>query len=66
MLTDLDLLNVHQRTFWDAPVTFDEVDLSNVEQAEEERVLAFKKCCFEQRYKLCRLVSSGVHRHCDI
>lgn len=42
VLSDLDLLNVHQRTFWESPVEFDELELSNDDHPEEDRVLAFK------------------------
>jgi hypothetical protein len=49
VLTDLDLLNVHQRTFWEAPVEFGELELSTAEQSDEERVLAFKHLAGMQR-----------------
>jgi hypothetical protein len=42
VLTDLELLNVHQRTFWEPPVQFEELKLSNMEQSDDERVLAFR------------------------
>ncbi len=41
--TELDLLNVHQRTFWQAPVEFDDVELTNNEPDEDERLIAFQR-----------------------
>jgi hypothetical protein len=49
VLADLELLNVHQRSFWEAPVHFSELELSNVEQSVDERVLAFKHLAEMQR-----------------
>lgn len=49
VLTDLDLLNVHQRTFWEPPVRFEELKLSNMEQSEDDRFLAFKYLAGMQR-----------------
>lgn len=42
VLSELDLLNVHQRTFWEPPVSFEELQLSNMEQSEDDIFLAFK------------------------
>ncbi len=42
VMSDLELLNVHQRTFWEAPTRFDELELSNIEPPDDERVLAFR------------------------
>ena len=49
VLSDLDLLNVHQRTFWEPPVRFEELQLSNVEQSDDDRLLAFKHLAEMQR-----------------
>lgn len=49
VLSDLDLLNVHQRTFWEPPVRFEELQLSNMEQSEDDRLLAFKHLAEMQR-----------------
>lgn len=49
VLSELDLLNVHQRTFWESPVEFEELDLSNSEQSDDERVLAFQRLAAMQR-----------------
>jgi hypothetical protein len=49
VLSDLDLLNVHQRTFWEAPVRFEELQLANTEQSEDDRLLAFKHLAEMQR-----------------
>lgn len=49
VLTDLDLLNVHQRTFWEPPVRFEDLELANLEQSEDDRLLAFKHLATMQR-----------------
>lgn len=49
VLSDLDLLNAHQRTFWEAPQRFEATDLSNREQPDDERLLAFKLLAEMQR-----------------
>jgi hypothetical protein len=49
VLSDLELLNVHQRTFWDAPLRFSELQLSNAEQSDDDRLLAFKHLAEMQR-----------------
>lgn len=46
---ELELLNVHQRTFWESAVRFDEVELSHSEQDDDERVLAFRRLAEMQR-----------------
>ena len=42
VFTELDLLNVSQRTFWQSPVEFDDVKLTNNEPDEDERLMAFR------------------------
>lgn len=42
VLSDLELVNVHQRTFWECPVQFQERQLFNVAQTDDERILAFR------------------------
>ena len=49
VLSDLDLLNIHQRTFWEPPVRFEELQLSNMGQSEDDRLLAFKHLAEMQR-----------------
>lgn len=49
VLADLDLLNAHQRTFWEAPQRFAATDLSNGEPPDDERLLAFKLLAEMQR-----------------
>jgi hypothetical protein len=49
VLADLELLNVHQRSFWEAPVHFGKLELSNHEQSDDERLLAFKHLAGMQR-----------------
>ena len=49
VLSDLELLNVHQRTFWEPPVRFEELQLSNMEQSDDDRLLAFKHLAEMQR-----------------
>jgi hypothetical protein len=49
VLSELELLSVHQRSFWEAPVRFSELELSNFEQSDDERVLAFKHLAEMQR-----------------
>lgn len=49
VLSDLELLNVHQRTFWEAAVRFSELELSNVEPTDDDRMLAFKHLAEMQR-----------------
>ena len=41
MLSDLELVNVHQRTFWEGPVQFQERPLFNVAQTDDERIPLF-------------------------
>lgn len=47
--SELELLNVHQRTFWEAPVRFSEVELSHDEPSDDDRVLAFRRLAEMQR-----------------
>jgi hypothetical protein len=49
VLADLDLLNVHQRSFWESPVHFTDLELSNTEQSEDDRLLAFRRLAEMQR-----------------
>lgn len=49
VFTELDLLNVSQRTFWQAPIEFDDVTLANNEPDEDERLLAFRRLAAMQR-----------------
>ncbi len=43
VFTDLDLLNLHQRTFWESPVDFPDFELSNEDPDEDDRVVAFRQ-----------------------
>jgi hypothetical protein len=49
IFADLELLNVHQRTFWESPVRFTDLELSNVAHTDDDRVLAFKRLAEMQR-----------------
>lgn len=49
VFTELDLLNVSQRTFWESPVRFDKVEISNEQPDEDERLLAFRQLAEMQR-----------------
>lgn len=49
VLSELNLLNVHQRTFWEPPLRFEELKLSNMEQSDDDRLLAFKHLAEMQR-----------------
>jgi len=42
VLAELELLNVHQRPFWEAPIRFSDVEPANLEQSDDDRMLAFK------------------------
>jgi hypothetical protein len=42
VLADLEIMNVHQRTFWECPVQFQDLELSNADQTDDDRILAFK------------------------
>lgn len=42
VFAELDLANVHQRSFWEGPVEFAELPLSHDEQADDDRLLAFR------------------------
>lgn len=58
VLTELDLMNVHQRSFWEGPVEFAELDLSHQEQADDDRVLAFRDLA-----EMRRLDWEGMRNH---
>ena len=49
VFTELDLLNVSQRTFWESPVQFEEVTLAHNEPDEDERLAAFQSLAEMQR-----------------
>ena len=49
VFTELDLLNVSQRTFWESPIRFDEVEISNEQPDEDERLMAFRHLAEMQR-----------------
>ena len=49
IFTELDLYNVFQRTFWQSPVEFDEVKISNDEPDEDDRLVAFRHLAEMQR-----------------
>jgi hypothetical protein len=55
VLADLDLVNVHQRTFWESPLQFDALELSDDDHPEDERVLAFKHLAEMRRLDWDRL-----------
>lgn len=47
--TELELLNVSQRTFWDSPIQFAEVDIKTDEPDEDDRLIAFRRLAAMQR-----------------
>lgn len=47
--TELDLLNVSQRTFWQSPVEFDEVELIQNDPDEDDCLIAFRHLAEMQR-----------------
>ena len=49
VFTTLDLHNVFQRTFWQSPVVFDDVKISNDEPDEDDRLVAFRHLAEMQR-----------------
>ncbi len=49
IFTELDLYNVFQRTFWQSPVEFDEVKITNDEPDEDDRLVAFRHLAEMQR-----------------
>ncbi len=49
VFTELDLYNVFQRTFWQSPVEFDDVKISNDEPDEDDRLVAFRRLAEMQR-----------------
>lgn len=61
VLADLELLNVHQRTFWEAPVRFSGVELFNVEQPDDDKLLAFKHLA-EMRHLDWEAMRSNISR----
>lgn len=49
VFTELDLYNVFQRTFWQSPVEFDDVTITNDEPDEDDRLVAFRQLAEMQR-----------------
>ena len=49
VFTELELLNVSQRTFWEAPVQFEDVDISTANQDDDDRLAAFRHLAELQR-----------------
>jgi len=49
IFTELDLYNVFQRTFWQSPVEFDDVKISNDKPDEDDRLVAFRHLAEMQR-----------------
>ena len=49
VLSELDLLNIHQRSFWEAPVQFDEMKLTTAEYSEDERAVGFREFAETQK-----------------
>lgn len=47
--TELELLNISQRTFWEGSTEFDRVDLSNDQPDDDDRLLAFRHLAEMQR-----------------
>lgn len=47
--TELELSNLHQRTFWESPVRFDDVKIVTNEPADDDRLLAFRDLAAMQR-----------------
>lgn len=47
--TELNLLNIWQRTFWESSVEFDDVELSNDQPDEDDRLVAFRHLAEMQR-----------------
>ena len=47
--TELKLLNAFSRTFWQSPVEFDELELTNNEPDEDDRMIAFRHLAEMQR-----------------
>lgn len=46
---EVDLLNVSQRTFWESPVCFEEIEISNEDPDEDDRLMAFRRLAELQR-----------------
>ncbi len=40
--SELDLMNVHQRTFWEGPVEFADIPLAHDQPTDDDRLLAFR------------------------
>ncbi len=49
VFTELDLLNVSQRTFWESPMRFDDVEISTAAPDEGDRHRAFRDLAAMQR-----------------
>ena len=49
VFSELDLLNVSQRTFWESPIQFDDVELSINEPDDDDRLTAFRDLAVMQR-----------------
>ncbi|MEM8671632.1 MAG: DUF3375 family protein [Planctomycetota bacterium] len=49
VFTELDLLNVSQRTFWESPIEFDDIDIKTDEPDEGDRLMAFRHLAEMQR-----------------
>lgn len=48
--TELDLMNIHSRTFWESPVEFDDVELSDQQVDDDDaRLMAFRELAEMQR-----------------
>lgn len=47
--TELDLMNIHSRTFWESPVEFDDVELSDEQDDSDARLMAFRELAEMQR-----------------
>lgn len=56
--TELDLSNVSARTFWDAPVTFDEIQPRVDDEDDDQRLLAFRELAAMQRLDWERMRSN--------
>jgi hypothetical protein len=49
VFTELDLLNMSQRTFWESPIRFDEVEIKTEKPDEDACWLAFRNLAGMQR-----------------
>lgn len=49
ILSDMELLNIHQRTFWESPVEFEALKLATAEYSDDERAVRFRELAETQK-----------------